>query len=196
LLGRSVQLGYNSCSQFLWRHGFFGQSLGVGHLTSRSSGRAKIRAPLNSSVRHGAMIRNHNLLGALLVALLPAVPTASFACSPAVERASSFVKRPPPNAVGFTGKVISVTSEKASRFGTPLKVTIKTEKWFLGQPRRIEQVRGFTTFNTANVPCHGAFDFHPKVGAEVIIFGQIIDGAVTRRIITYKTLPKVQFSYK
>ena len=136
-----------------------------------------------------------SVAAALLVLLLP-VPTPSFACSPAVVSASDFVQHAPPEGEGFSGTVVSVVQGQPDKFGTPLTVTVKTEKWFLESPHKEMKVQGFATFSTANVPCHGFFDFNPAVGAEVVVFGQLVDGAVLRRSGILEPLPPVRFSYK
>jgi len=142
------------------------------------------------------MTRSHILLAASLLALLFLAPRTASACSPAVVSASYFVQHAPPEGVGFSGTVVSVVQEKAGKFGTPLIVTVKTKKWFLGHPQEIMRVQGFTTFSAANVPCHGVFDFHPSVGAKVVVFGQIVNGIVSRRSGILDPLPSARFSYK
>ena len=142
------------------------------------------------------MTRNHVLLAASLLTLVLQAPGTASACSPAVVSASYFVQHAPPEGVGFRGTVVSVAQEKAGNVGTPLIVTVKTREWFLGRPREIMKVRGFITSSTANVPCHGFFDFHPPVGTEVVVFGQIVNGVVSRRSGILEPLPPAQFSYK
>jgi hypothetical protein len=142
------------------------------------------------------MTRSFSSLAASLLALLLQAPGTSFACSPAVESASYFVRHAPPEGVGFNGTVVSVVQGQPGEFGTPSIVTVKTKKWFLGHPHEEMKVQGFTTFSTANVPCHGIFDFHPAVGAEAVVFGQVVDGVVSRRSGILDPLPPTRFSYK
>jgi hypothetical protein len=142
------------------------------------------------------MTRSCPSLAAALLALLVQVSIPSFACSPAVVSASDFVQHAPPEGVGFSGTVVSVVQGQPDKFGTPLTVTVKTKKWFLGSHHQEMRVRGFATSSTANVPCHGVFDFNPTVGAEVVVFGQLVDGVVLRRSGILEPLPPVRFSYK
>lgn len=142
------------------------------------------------------MTRSFPSVAASLLTLLLQVPGASFACSPAVVSASYFVQHAPPHGVGFSGTVVSVVPGQPNNFGTPSTVTVKTKEWFLGRPHKEMKVQGFTTFSTANVPCHGVFDFHPVVGAEVVVFGQVVDGVVSRRNGIIEPLPPARFSYK
>lgn len=127
--------------------------------------------------------------------LLATLPLAASACSPAVESASSYVQHAPPGSVGFTGRVILVVRGKADTYGTPLLVSITTEKWFLGRPQKVMQVHGFMTSRTADVPCGGFFDFHPEVGSEVVVFGQVTEDIVSRRSGIHAPLPRTIFSY-
>lgn len=138
------------------------------------------------------MTRSYLSLIASPLALLLQVSTPSFACSPAVVSASDFVQHAPPDSVGFSGTVVSVVQGKPGDFGIPLTVIVKTKKWFLGRPHEEMKVQGFITFSTANVPCHGIFDFHPAVGAEVVVFGQLVDGVVSRRNGILEPLPAIR----
>ena len=138
---------------------------------------------------------NFILAGSLLLVMLSLIPSESLACTPAVESARVFVQHAPSDAVGFTGKVVAIAQKKGSAYGTPLIVTVKTEKWFLGRPQKIMLVDGYITSNAANNPCGGVFDFHPQVGSKVVIFGHVSKGTVRRSSI-YGTLPRVRFSYK
>jgi hypothetical protein len=142
------------------------------------------------------MVRSFPSVAASLLTLLLQVPGASFACSPAVVSASYFVQHAPPHGVGFSGTVVSVAQGKPNNFGTPLTITVKTKGWFLGRPHKEMKVQGFTAFSTANIPCKGSFDFYPSVGSEVVVFGQVVDGVVSRRSGMLDPLPPTQFSYK
>jgi hypothetical protein len=142
------------------------------------------------------MNRIFSPLAASILALMLQVPGTSFACSPAVVSASYFVQHAPTDGVGFSGTVVSVVQEQPSELGTPLIVTVKTKKWFLGHPHEEMKIQGFTTSSNANDPCHGVFDFHPAVGAGVVIFGQVVNGVVSRRAGILEPLPPTRFSYK
>ena len=132
----------------------------------------------------------------LLVAMFLSLATTAFACRPRIESASEFFQRASQNAVGFTGKVVSVEREQETKGGIPLLVTIKTKKWFLGQPVRIMKARGFIFFGMIDGgSCNGFFGFRPDVGSEVTVFGEVRDGMIdVSRGIT-PPLPPVKFSY-
>lgn len=141
-------------------------------------------------------MRSQAILAAFLFAFLLQVSGIASACSPSIASASYFVQHAPPDGVGFSGTVLLIAQEPAGKFGTPLIITVKTKAWYLGRPQEIMKIHGFTTFNTANVPCHGVFDFHPTVGTKVVVFGRVLDGVVSRRSGILNPLPPVLFSYK